>query len=251
MARTKPKLDSSLPTKDRLRPKPTKAGNEQNWTFNFRFFRQIEYFGLDGANLNANWFASLLSRFADLSNRKLSQFMQDSSAQSQSGYRFHHINWEQKNIPIQRKDINWLPMDYLDNDDEYPLFQFQVSKSTGRVIGFFDEHWQFNVLLLDPLHNIQPSKSHAYSVDPCSPMACDYTRLIAGYEAITSASCNNEECGYHLQISKSTPSIISPENALVHYIDNDLASAAQKLVDDGKVTSFLDIFESGVITLMD
>lgn len=249
MARIKPVLDPKL-SSNRLKPKPSTVSEELNWNFNFRFYRQIEFFGFNGAQVKAPWFVSLLGRLSDLSCKKLSDFMKDSSGQSSSGYRFHHINWEQKNIPIKRDDLDWLPPEYKNNDAEFPLYQFQISQSNGRVIGFFDESWFFNIVLLDPLHNMQPSKSYGYSVAACSPMACEYTRLNATFNAIKSATCESEKCGYHIEISKNETLSPPINNALIHYIDNDAALNAQELVDNGTVSTFSDIFESGLIHLM-
>ena len=71
MARIKPVLDASSP-EPRPQPKVSRVSDEKFWTFSFRFFRQIEFFGLDGANISATWFSSLFARFQDLSNKKLS-----------------------------------------------------------------------------------------------------------------------------------------------------------------------------------
>ena len=48
---------------------------------------------------------------------------------------------------------------YLDNPEDYPWQQFQITRANGRVIGFWDEYHVFQVVLLDPEHNMQPCKS--------------------------------------------------------------------------------------------
>lgn len=58
---------------------------------------------------------------------------------ARDAYRFHPIDWAAKNIPIQRMDFDWIERKILENVDEYPFLQFQVSTALGRVIGFFDE----------------------------------------------------------------------------------------------------------------
>ena len=83
----------------------------------------------------------------------------------QNGLRFHQINWGQKNCPMSREELDWLPKGYLDNADSFPMCQFQISMALGRIVGFWDENNVFNVVLLDPLHNIQPSKDYGYKVD--------------------------------------------------------------------------------------
>lgn len=248
MARIKPVLDASSP-EPRPQPKVSRVSDEKFWTFSFRFLRQIEFFGLDGANISATWFSSLFARFQDLSDKKLSEFLADNATQGTSGYRFHQINWSQKNIPVQRADINWLPKEYLNNDVEYPFFQFQISKSNGRIIGFFDENWNFNILLLDPLHNMQPSKSHGYSVDPCSPLACEYTSLNAKFDSLNGAECDSENCGYKAQLNSWEQTQFYSQNVILHFLESDMALAAQRHIDNSKVDSFTDIFESGIVYL--
>lgn len=249
MARIKPTL---APSQESIRsqPKPTRVGDEQTWNFNFRYFRQIDNFGFEGANLNSSWFSSLFERLSDLSQKKLSEFLQDKAIQGKAGYRYHPINWEQKNIPIQRGDINWIPPEYVDNEAEYPIVQFQVSKANGRIVGFFDENWNFNILLLDPLHNIQPSKDYGYAVNHCSPLACEYTTLQSKIERISQSQCNEPACGFRQSLeSLSTDSFGLPPNAVIHFIDNDMAESANKHISEGKARSFTEIFENGIIYL--
>lgn len=249
MARIKPTL---APSQGEVRslPKPTHVDEEQTWTFTFRFFRQIENFGFDGANLNSAWFSSLFSRLCDLSQKKLSDFMQDKALQGKAGYRYHPINWMQKNIPIQRAELDWLPAVYKDNEAEYPIIQFQISRANGRVVGFFDERWNFNVLLLDPLHNIQPSRDYGYAVNHCTPLACEYTTLQSKMSKISKAHCQDPACGFRQSLEEvSAASFNLPPNAVIHFIDNDLAEAANRHISNGKVSCLTEILEYGIIYL--
>jgi hypothetical protein len=229
------------------KPKTPAPSHDPHWSFSFRYYKQINYFGLDTAKANAQWFVSLLERLGDLSQKKLSEFFTDRALQGKAGYRFHAIDWNHKNIPIQREELNWLPNNYLNNEAEFPLFQFQISKAKGRVVGFFDESMTFNVVLLDPLHNIQPSKSFGYTVDKCSPLYCELTGLYQHLTNIQKSNCKDDNCGYQKALSEILGSYSLPTNAIIHYIDDDLASAAQSYIDNGHAKDFYDIFEAGII----
>ena len=105
-----------------------------NFSISFQYFKQIPYFGI--GHKDTKWFNGLIERLKDFCSHN-SNLLGDYS--SRDTYRLHQINWEQPNIPIQRKDLNWIPTEYLDNDVDYPIWQFEISKSTGRIVGFFDE----------------------------------------------------------------------------------------------------------------
>lgn len=147
------------------------------WTFSFRFWRQLENFGFNGANLDLRWFVSLLDQLKALSAEKVDDIRRGRDSRKAEVLRYHEINWSQRNIPLQRQDFNWLPGDFLNNEAEYPFYQFQISTGNGRIVGFWDNEDVFNVLLLDPRHNMQPSKNFNYSVDPCQPMRNQFEEL--------------------------------------------------------------------------
>jgi len=152
------------------KPQLATAGKEKKIAFSFAYFKQYRFFGL--ADVSATWFASLLDRLKDLSD-KSAGIMGDYTARKQ--YRIHPVEWSQPNIPIQRADLDAVPKDYLNNDVEYPILQFTISKSMGRVAGFFDEESSvFYIVLLDPKHNLQPSKDHGYKVDDTTPLPTPY-----------------------------------------------------------------------------
>lgn len=154
---SKPVLAKAVQAKERI-------------SFSFEYFRQIEHFGLSGAS--PNWFASLLDRLKDLSGKGPEIFR---NYTERGQYRIHPVNWGQTNIPIQRNDLNWVHKDYLKNEDEYPILQFVLSKSTGRVAGFFDETSSvFYIVLIDPKHNLQPTLDHGYKVDKTTPLPTTY-----------------------------------------------------------------------------
>ncbi|MET4153367.1 hypothetical protein [Bradyrhizobium sp. RT7b] len=100
--------------------------------------------------------------------------------------RFHPIDWNATAIPIKRSDINWIDKDY--QNDEYEFVQFHVSKAMGRVVGFFDEDNVFQVVLCDPLHNIQPAGDFDYRVRATSVGECALSRMVISYEQVIALS---------------------------------------------------------------
>ncbi len=63
----------------------------------------------------------------------------------------------------------------------------------GRVVGFFDEDRVFNVVLLDPLHNIQPSKTYNYRVRASYIAQCQLTKLTVTMENLIRKRADLEE----------------------------------------------------------
>lgn len=144
-------------------------------TFSFRYCTQQEWFGIGGQD--AAWFANLQDRLKDLSG-KTSAILEDQ--QSRHTYRLHPIDWNAKDCPIKKTDLTTVPKVIIDADTENNFFwQFQLSKSTGRVVGFFNEdNTVFYIVLLDPKHNIQPSKDYGYQVDETTIAITEYERLV-------------------------------------------------------------------------
>ena len=83
------------------KPDATKPRRPPKFSFSFRFFKQIENFGLSKAS--SSWFVSLLERLKDISENTLDEFLE--IAEPSKGYRFHPINWAQPNIPIQQANL--------------------------------------------------------------------------------------------------------------------------------------------------
>lgn len=82
---------------------PTKL---ENITFSFEYFRQLDYLGIK--ECDNTWFTGLLIRLSEISKLTL-QELRNIQKQNENTFRYHPVNWEQKNIPIVRDDINWVP----------------------------------------------------------------------------------------------------------------------------------------------
>ncbi|RJF74090.1 hypothetical protein D4Q52_13065 [Rhodopseudomonas palustris] len=172
----------------------------RQWNFSFRYLKQIDLFGTgdkDGA-----WFVSVLEKISDLSAKQVSEVL--STPAEKLRWRLHEIDWSHRSIPIRRSDLNWIDKKYLDNDDEYPFWQFSVSKALGRIVGFWDERGIFNIVLLDPSHNIQPSAYSDYKTREAPIGKGEFEIAITEIEARIGACGQDCRCrGLYDQIQSS------------------------------------------------
>lgn len=210
--------------------------DEWKWNFSFKSWNQIEYFGLDKSP--SKWFVSLLNKLRDLS--KVNRIDVLESTAFKSAYRYHKIDWDHTNTPIARKDLSWIDKDYLENPEEYEMYQFQISLGFGRIVGFWDENWIFNIVLLDPLHNIQPAKAYSYKVDDSNILSCQYSSLLYDIQNATT-----------IEEMKRIPTHCNETNVLVHFISEKMNSDMQELIDNGKVEKIEDILEYGIAYIKD
>lgn len=228
-----------------IKPEPT---NEKMWVFSFRFFRQYKNFGFngDGSKINLNWFSSLFERFQELGKMKI-----DDVVKNPNSHRYHKINWYARNIPIKLDELDWIDDCYKNNQEEYPLFQFDVSRALGRVAGFWDENSIFQVVLLDPLHNLQPSKYNDYKIINCDILDSELTAVVnAAHKA--NEKCATEGCEAKKHISEM---IIKRKNSQPHTTLILNLSSEQKvndahyLIDKNVVNNYSEIFEVGLCQL--
>jgi len=237
-----PVLDKEQATIFRSPPEPKDIQDPKRWTFSFRYWRQIQYFGLDHSD--SGWFVSLLERLSALSGEEIERFLCDRG--KINSWRYHQIDWGTKNIPIQLKDLDWLPSYFRDNPEEYTLVQFQISRALGRVVGFWDRNYIFYIVLLDPLHNIQPSKNHNYRVDPCNPLSCAYTHLLHSLDQILETKCNKKKCEYAEDIRKipNGRDMLRESNVLMVKLTDEDIEYSMFLVKGGKTLG--EIFRDGL-----
>lgn len=148
---------------------------EKHLSFSFEYFREIDFFGLGDCDIH--WFSSLLDAIKRYSERKIVDIMYEKSS------RFHEIKWSQPNIPIKFEDLNWLPKNdqILIGPDE--ICQLNITQGSGRIIGFI-VGTTFYVVLLDPMHNMQPSEDYNYVVDATSQSMTQYDELKCKYDLL-------------------------------------------------------------------
>lgn len=221
------------------------------WNFSLRYWVQLDWFGLHGKGIDNQWLVSVLERLKQLPSEPIERVYRDGVMRD--AMRYHPINWQATNIPIAKTEIPGLPSYCIDNP-EFELHQFQISKGKGRVVGFFDEIWVFNIVLLDPLHNLQPSKSFGYAVDPCQPLSCEITSLREGIrESISDCAvvgCHAREKVAAL-VDGHEKHLDQFEILMLKLKDQSLLQWANDLVAKGQVGSLAEIFETGLLTVAD
>ncbi|MBK8817325.1 MAG: hypothetical protein IPN42_18300 [Methylococcaceae bacterium] len=74
----------------------------QRWSFSFRFFKEIKYFGLDSNEISKSWMLSVIYRLQELSSLTVAEVTESREVISGT-LRIHDINWNQKNIPHQKR----------------------------------------------------------------------------------------------------------------------------------------------------
>jgi hypothetical protein len=252
LKRVAQKQAQSLPAETSEIKKITRAQKEpedQLWNFSLRYWSQLEYFGLDGKGIDNQWLVSVLERLKQLSADTIERVFKDANVRD--ALRFHPINWKAKNIPIKLDEIPSLPKHCYDNP-EFALHQFQISTAKGRVVGFFDENWIFNIVLLDPLHNLQPSRNFDYAVDPCGPLSCQITSLREGIKQGI-AHCEVAECKAARRVKalahQDEQHAEQFEILMIKVTDREQLEWAKELVANGHAESLASIFETGLLTI--
>ena len=213
-------------------------------SFSFLHFKQIPYFQI-GASSKA-WHIGLIERLSTLSAMTPQEILEDN--RGSIALRCHPIDWDAKNIPIQRKDLDWLPTEILENESDFPIMQISITKSTGRIVGYFDRDSSiFHIVLLDPEHNIQPAKKTNYQIQPTTKGLSQYDELLNKLERIKSivSDCADKGCKLHSHIS-----VIEELHDNIVYIglDNDFYTAYQEAL---KIFFFQEIMEKGILASMD
>lgn len=210
-------------------------------SFSFKFFGQQDFFGI--GEQDAVWFTNLFDRIKDLSG-KTGAILDNPT--DRDAYRLHPINWKAKNCAITISDLVSVPKIIKDNAEVDFFWQFQLSKGTGRVVGFFNEDCTiFYIVLLDPKHNIQPSKYYGYAVNDTKVAITEYERIqmcIADAVKEISKCCRDK---------KNCPlSIINDEylRSEVFYacIDPELKETFKELLESG---DFQEKLEEYLISL--
>ncbi len=133
--------------------KPGNIPPEKYFTFSLKHWKQIDYFGLAGKD--SGWVIALLDRLHDLSREKVARFFDD--RQFRESIRHHTIRWNGEGVKFAYADLNWLPAEILGNPNEFEIYQISISRAEGRIHGYWDADGVFQIVLIDPMHNLQPS----------------------------------------------------------------------------------------------
>ena len=209
-------------------------------SFSFSYFKQIPNFEI--GDCSREWHIGLLERLGTLTTMTPEEVLEENKGSI--ALRCHQIEWDAKNIPIQRKDLDWLPKEILENEVEFPIMQFSITKSTGRIVGYFDrDSYIFHIVLLDPKHNIQPSKKTNYQIQPTTKGISQYDELLNKLERIKKivSNCPNGKCELHSHIS-----VVEGLHDNIVYIglDNDFYTIYQEIL---KKIPLQEIMENGIL----
>lgn len=229
------------------RPKAPTVANRR-WCFSFRFFKQERYFAFEG--LNSSWFASLFDRLQSMCGL----FLDEMKNPTLSGdLRCHPVRWGDYSN-FTRAYFDWIPSPYFEAEEEYPLLQFMVSQSLGRVVGFFDEEEVFQVVAFDPKHNIQKSSGRTGRKD-CQPIRSDLMDLQTRVDRALAALDSNapdaaSKARFHLV--QAATGVASQERVWVtidlHEAD---ANELHKHIVAQPGRSLRDVVERGLLAFLD
>lgn len=239
-----------IPDVPRFGSKPLVSLSQENSikrrkvAFSFSFFKQIKNFGLD--ECSKEWHTGLLQRLGTLGDMTQQEILEENKGSK--ALRCHPIDWNAKNVPIQRKDLDWLPKEILENEEDFPMMQIAISTSTGRIVGFFDRDSSiFHIVLLDPKHNIQPAKKTNYQIQPTQEALSQYDELLKKLERVRDIvkDCKDKDCKLHGHIASMDK---LHQNIVYIGLDDDFYD---KYLEILKNHSLEEIFETGIMEMMD
>ena len=211
---------------------------KSNLSFSFSFFKQIRYFGIGKCSIE--WWIGLINRLKTLGDCSKETFIENRGSEA---LRYHVIDWKSKNIPIQRKSLEWLPENILNNEADYPMVQISISTSTGRIIGFFDNSI-FNIVLLDPNHNLQPSKKTNYQIQPTKIGISQYDKLLNKLDNIKNIV---RECPINCNLKNNISTIDKLHDNIIYFgLDEDFYSKYLEEINTYKIQKIIEI---GIIDL--
>jgi hypothetical protein len=241
------KSQNKIPEKSKTRTttvgKTSIPAKPKTVNFSFQFWRQIEYFSLNKSDLK--WFVALLDKLTELSSELLDEFR--SNRRRQGAVRYHPVKWDQKNIPIKRSDLTWLDKDYRDNEKEWDFYQIHITKGLGCMVGFWDEQGIFNIVLLDPHHNIYPTKRTGYRVDKCYPLENMYSSLIDDIrQTRQDHNCPNTGCSLQTQLRNMPLTMRSHFNIVLFHLSNEQLTKMEQLLDGGQCKTLDEILIAGI-----
>ena len=191
-----PDPEAFKPAEDQKIPRVT-AKPDGECKFSFSHWTQIQNFGLDCDYVDIAWLSSLLTQLKELSNHTVEDIFTD--RRLAEVLRYHPIDLGGSGTTMTKEEF-WglIPEGY--RNEEYEIAQFQITMSKGRVIGFFDHEWVFRVVLLDPMHNMIPSKDSNYKIRKTTDLLTPYQKLenqFSGLKSKIEDICPQSDCEVH------------------------------------------------------
>lgn len=188
----------------------------------------------------------MFERLKDLSAQEKDSFFR--SPVTRDSYRYHEIDWSSIGIPIKREDLTWIHKDILSNEEEFPFFQFHISKAVGRIVGFWNPGASiFFIVLLDPMHTIQPSKFTSYKTRDADPLKCEYSSLLADIQEVKSSNCSDLECKIKKEIQE-IPTKQQTTNTFIFHLDDEYTELLKKLLNSREL---VEVVKDGIINSLE
>lgn len=165
-------------------------------TISFEYWRQVEYFAFDPSP--QAWLVDLLTRIGVVSQFTREQW--NGEAKDRPPWRYHRVTLE-GSCPIRRLDLNWLPKTVVNDEEQFPFYQFSLGTGDGRVLGYWETNDRFAVILLDPHHNLYPDERFG-GVKECveSPGQTGLVHLALDYVRET-RQCTDDTCAVHRELA--------------------------------------------------
>lgn len=231
-------------------PQPSADLGIRRWSVGFRFFREIKSFGLDSSDIDRRWLLSVLYRLQELSSFRVTE-LRDGHGLHCGTLRLHAINWNGRNVPLSPDDLDWIDPLYRGSED-FPIIQIAVSKAVGRLVGFHDEEGIFQIVLLDPLHNAQPSKFNDYKVRLSKPLGCEITALRHEVGQVMARS-RERGCGCDADLAAALEWRRDQRGhaIVIPVVDGTEIDDADQLIAEGRVGSYRDIFAAGLVAVLE
>ncbi len=138
-----------------------------------------------------------------------------------------------------------IPKDILENANDYPIYQFSISKALGRIAGFW-EGSLFNVTLLDPFHNLQPTKEYNYRITPTKNLIGEHEYLLAKLSLLRESqpNCADGKCATQQALKFID---LEEQSFGIVYRDGEYFIKAKELVNQGKAKSIVNLLEFGIL----
>lgn len=152
--------------KNEFKALPINNVGKKNVTFSFRFFKQIQNFGIH--KQESKWFSGLFERLKSISDKEFDDLVSNPSIKK--NLKLHPLNLNSGTSALSKDDFSFIPEEFLPKSEDCEYWQFQVTKANGRIIGFFNNnHTVFYIVFLDPCHNAQLSNYNDYKVRIIEP----------------------------------------------------------------------------------
>jgi len=197
-------------------------------SFSFRFFRQIENFGIAGKG--DVWMSGLLQQLALLSDKEAESLF--SSYADKKQLRLHPLDLSSGKSALKLSDFSFIDRKELPDGEENLFWQIEISMANGRIIGFFSaDHTIFHIVFLDPNHNAQLSNYSNYRIrriEPCMSEIDDLMARLAKHANLCAA------------LETEAKDFLYSGDMSYFCMDTELVQPLQKMLADG---SFIEKFQ--------